>query len=254
MGMNQERLYSKIMASYATGVRGDLDIADFQKLDTATAHVLLEFEPSIGKPNSDDIERYFGKMFEGKIVPVMSTASIKPMCVSIIAKLNVPTRAFEESEDKAKMTAVVAGMMYLDNQLGDVWQVKQDAEGKKVLAKESKENIDQIIAARRNRMFITKSSTVSLASVAAAKSHLGAGCVVKAWHNGKMQQFEIMAAGIGGFKAKDEAGKEVMLASEGIVDLKKMADEAPNEDAKLMKYFAEAYGDKGYAKQLVKAK
>ena len=254
MGMNQERLYNRIMASYATGVRGDLDIADFQKLDATTAHVLLEFEPKIGKPNSDDIERYFGKMFESKIAPIMSTASIKPNCVSIIAQLNIPTRPLEDSIDKGKMTAVVAGLMYLDNQLKDVWQVKEGADGKKVLAKESKENIDQIIAARRNRMFITKSSSISLASLATAKTCLTAGCVVKAWHQGKMGEFEILATGTGGFKAKDSEGKEVMLASETVVDLQKMADAGPNEDAKLMKYYSEAYGDKKFAKDLVKAK
>lgn len=253
MGLNQ-RIYDRVLASYATGVRGDLDIADFQKLDNVTAHLLIEFEPSIGRPKADDIERYFGKMFEGKIQPIMTSASIKTNCVSILAQISVPTRPFEDSTDKAKMTPIMAGLMYLDNQLQDVWQVKQDQEGKKVLAKEAKENIDQIIAARRNRMFVTKSSNVSLASVAAAKDLLPVGCTVKAWHQGKLQNVEITAKTSGGFKVKDEAGKEAVIAKEGIIDLQKMAEEAPNEDAKLQKYFEQAYGDKNYAKQLVKAK
>lgn len=254
MGMNHERLYSKIIANYATGVRGDLDIADFQKLDAVTAHLLVEFEPRIGKPKADDVERYFHKMFEGKVLPVMSSMSIKPGCVSILAQLNVPTRPMEDSSDKSKMTPVVAGMMYLDNQLGDVWQVKDTEDGNKVLARETKENIDQIIASRRNRMFVTKSSSVSLASVATAKSLLTAGCVVKAWHQGKLQNLEILASVEGGFKVKTEAGKETVVAKEGIIDLQQMAADAPKEDAALIKYFSEAYGDKSYAKQLVKAK
>lgn len=251
--MNSDRVYKKIMASYATGVRGDLDIADFQKLDQISAHLLLEFEPSIGRPSADDIERYFAKTFEGRIQPVMSSASIKPTCVSIIAQLNIPTRPIEDSEDKAKMTAVMAGMMYLDNQLGDVWQVK-DQEGKKVLAKEAKENIDQIIAARRNRMFVTKSSSVSLASVATARELIPMGSKVKAWHQGKIQTVELVAAVSGGFKVKNAEGKESVCAKEGIIDLQEMADAAPNEDAKLAKYYGTAYGDKGYASKLVKAK
>lgn len=253
MGMNHERLYNRIMASYATGVRGDLDIADFQKLDAISAHVLVEFEPTIGRPSADDIERYFSKMFEGRIQPVMSTASIKPSCVSIIAQLNIPTRPIEDSENKEKMTPVMAGMMYLDNQLGDVWSVK-DQDGKKVLAKEAKENIDQIIAARRNRMFVTKSPSVNLASVATARELLPMGSKVKAWHQGKFQNFELVAKVAGGYKVKDEAGKESVVAKEGIIDLKEMADSAPNEDAKLSKYYSEAYGNPQYAKQLVKAK
>lgn len=254
MGLNFERMYSKINASYATGIRGDLDIADFQKLDAVTAHLLLEFEPRIGKPKADDIERYFHKMFEGKVVPIMSSISVKPTCVSIIAQMNVPTRTIEEASDKTKMTPVVAGMMYLDNQLGEVWQVKDGQDGKKVLARETKENIDQIIAARRNRMFVTKSSSVSLASVATAKELIEAGCTVKAWHQGSLQTLEVIAAVKGGFKVKNAQGKESVIAKEGIIDLQKMADEGPNEDAALMKYFSEAYGDKSYAKQLVKAK
>ena len=43
--MNVGRMYEKVIAGYATGVRGDLSIADFQKLDAVSAHVLLEFEP-----------------------------------------------------------------------------------------------------------------------------------------------------------------------------------------------------------------
>lgn len=253
MGMNHERAYNKIMANYATGVRGDLDIADFQKLDAISAHLLVEFSPKIGKPSADDIERYFAKNFEGRILPVMGTASIKPGCVSIIAQLNIPVREFEDSLDKTKMTPIVAGMMYLDNQLNDVWQVK-DQDGKKVLAKEAKENIEQIIATRRNRMFVTESSSVSLASVATARALLPMGSKVKAWYQGKMQTVELVAAVSGGFKVKNEAGKEFVMAKEGIVDLQQMADAGPNEDAKLAKYYAEAYGDKKYAQQLVKAK
>lgn len=249
-----ERMYNRVLASYATGVRGDLDIADFQKLDAVTAHLLIEFEPKIGRPKADDIERYFGKLFEGKIIPVMASASVKTNCVSIIAQLNVPTRSMEDAEDKSKMTPVMAGLMYIDNQLQDVWQVREDAQGKKVLAKESKENIDQIIAARRNRLFVTKSPSVSLSSVATAKELLPMGSTVKAWHQGKIQSLEITAKIQGGFKAKTQEGKETIVAKEGIVDLQKMADAAPNEDAKLMKYFEEAYGSKEYAKQLVKAK
>lgn len=253
MGMNHERAYNKIMANYATGVRGDLDIADFQKLDAISAHLLIEFSPKIGKPSADDIERYLAKNFEGRIVPMMSTASIKPTCVSIVAQLNIPTRQFEDSQDQTKMTPIIAGMMYLDNQLQDVWQV-QDQDGKKVLAKSAKENIEQIIATRRNRMFVTESSSVSLASVATARALLPMGSKVKAWHHGKMQTVELVAAVTGGFKVKDEAGKEFIVAKEGVVDLQQMADAGPNEDAKLAKYYAEAYGDKKYSQLLVKTK
>jgi hypothetical protein len=254
MGMNHKRVYDRIVASYATGIRGDLDIADFQKLDGITAHVLVEFEPNIGKPSSDDVERYFHKMFEGRIVPIMSSMSVKPLCVSILAQANIPTRPIEDTQDATKMTAVVAGLMYLDNDLQQVWNVKEDGEGKKVLAKESKENIEQIIAARRNRMFVTKTPNVSLASVASVRELLTAGCTVKAWHEGKVQALEIVEPVKGGFKVKTEAGKEAVVAKEGVIDLQKMAADAPKEDAALIKYYSEAYGDKKFATDLVKAK
>jgi len=254
MGMNHERLYNRISASYATGVRGDLDIADFQKLDRISAHMLLEFEPKIGKPSANDIERYFGKMFEGRVVPLMSSASVKPNCVSIIAQINIPTREFADAENKEKMTPVIAGMAYLDNQLKDVWTVSQDQEGKKVLAKEGKESIEQIISARRNRMFVTESSNVSLASVAMVRELLPNNTIVKAWHQGKIQTLEILEKVVGGYKVKNTEGKESICAKEGVIDLQKMADAGPNESAKLAKYYDEAYGDKKYAQQLVKGK
>ena len=252
--MNIDRVYNRVVASFATGVRGDIVIADFQKLDSNSAHVLLEYTPKLGRPSGDDIERYFAKTFEGKIVPVMASCAIKPQSISIVAKMNVPVRAFEDAQDKSKMTPVIAGMMYLDNQLGDHWEVKEE-EGKKILSKTSKENIDQIIATRRNRMFITKTPSVSLASLAEVKDFLGKGDIVKAYHKGHIIAAEITSSVKGGFKVKTEAGKEMTVAKEQILDLmKQQYEDMKDESAKLVKYFEEAYGSKQYANQLVKMK
>lgn len=251
--MNIDRMINKVTASFATGIRGDLSIADFQKIDGNSAHILLEYQPTMGRPKGDDIERYFAKTFEGKIMPVMASCSIKPNCVSIVAQINTPVRAIEETQDRTKMVPVIAGLMYIDTELQDHWEVKDTEDGKKVLAKTTKENIEQIIAARRNRMFVTKSSNVSLASVAAAKEVIGAGDVVKVWNKGQCFPLEITAAIKGGFKGKTEEGKDIVVAKEQVLDLMKLAlEKAPNEASKLQKYFEEAYGDKKYAKELTK--
>ena len=251
--MNFDRVYNKVVAaSFATGVRGDLDIADFQKLDTVSAHVLIEYEPKLGRPRGDDIERFFAKTFEGKLVPIMASCAIKSKAVSIVAQLNVPTRDMSEANDKSKMTPIIAGMMYLDNALGDNWEVKEQ-DGKKILAKTSQDNIEQIIAARRNRMFVTQTPSVSLASVATAKEWVGAGDKVKAYFKGGIHSLEITASIKGGFKAKTSDGKEAVIAKEAVLDLQAQnAEKAPNEAAKIQKYFEEAYGDKNYARLLVK--
>jgi len=152
------------------------------------------------------------------------------------------------------MTPVIAGMMYLDNQLGDHWEVKEE-DGKKILSKTSKENIDQIIATRRNRMFITKTPSVSLASLADVKEMLGKGDIVKAYHKGNVIMAEITDRLKNGFKVKTEAGKEMAIAKEQVLDLmKQQYEDMKDESAKLVKYFQEAYGDKSYAQQLVKMK
>lgn len=248
--MNIDRVYNRVMANYAQGVRGDITIADFQRLDGVSAHLLLEFEPHMGKPKGSDIERYLAKTFEGRILPVMASCRIKDHSVSIVAALSVPTRDMSEA---SKLTPVIAGLMYLDTELQEAWEVR-DLDGKKVLAKTCKENVEQIIAARRNRMFVTRTPSVSLASVATVREFLGEGDTVQAWLNSEMQPVEIMASIKGGYKVKDAEGKERVIAKEAVLDIQKMAaDKAPNETAKLIKYFEEAYGDKEYAKQLVKA-
>ena len=251
--MNHEKVYNRIAASFATGVRGDLVIADFQKFDNQSAHVLLEYAPNIGRPKGEDIERYFAKMFEGRIVPVMSSVSIKPKAISVVARLNVPTRPIEDSNDKAKMFPVIAGTMYLDNNLGDHWEVKE-ADGKKLLAKVSNDNIDQIIAARRNRMFVVQSPSVSLASLATARDRLLPGDVVNVYANEDMVAAEITAKIQGGYRVKPtKGGKDMVVAAENVMDVMELAERAaPNETAKLVKYFEDAYGDKSYARELVK--
>lgn len=253
--MNHERLYNRIVASFATGTRGDFQIADFQKLDRKSAHVLIQYNHNLGRPSGNDIETYFHKTFEGKVTPLMASCSIKPNAISIVAQLNVPTRPLEDSTDKAKMTPVIAGLMYLDNQLNDYWSVETEEDGKKVLSKKTDENIEQIIASRRNRMFVTQASNISLASVAAARDLLGAGDKVMAYNRSECKPFEITAKIQGGFRGKFEGSEsEVVLASEKVVDLQQQAlDKAPNEAAKLKKYFEEAYGDKKYAQLLVKS-
>ena len=250
--MNFDRMINKVTANLATGVRGDLTIADFQKLDAVSAHLLLEFEPKHGKPTGNDIEHYFRKTFEGKIVPVMASCAIKGKAISIVAKRDVPTRDFEDTKDKTKMTPIIMGNLYLDNELRDHWEVKEQ-DGKKILAKNSDDNIEQIIAMRRNRMFVTETPSVSLASVAAAKELLVPGDIVKAFYRGEIQSLEIVAAIKGGYKAKTLQGKDAVIAKEGVLDLQAQnADKTPNEAAKLAKYFEDAYGSKEYARQLTK--
>jgi hypothetical protein len=251
--MNIDRVYNKVVASFATGIRGDISIADFQKLSETTAHVLLEFQPVMGKPRPDDIERYFAKTFEGKITPIH--CSIKKNAISVVAELNTPKRPIEDSTDPTKMVPVIAGLMYIDTEFQEPWEVKE-AEGKKVLAKTSKDNIEQIIATRRNRLFVTKTPNISLASLAMVKDHLQPGDTVKAFHKGEIVSFEIKALLDHGFKGVvSGSDKEVVIAKEAALDVMQQAlDKAPNEAAKIAKYFEEAYGDKRYAKEMVKAK
>jgi hypothetical protein len=254
--MNFDKVYNKIVAaSYATGVRGDLSIADFQKLPGGDVHVLMAYSEKVGRPTGDDIERYFSKFYEGRIVPIMATCRIKPNSVSVVAKLNTPTRPIEDSQDKGKMTPIIAGMMYLDNQLHDHWEVKDEG-GKKILAKNSKENVEQIIAARRNRMFVTETPQVSLSALSSVKDLLAPEAKVAVYlGGGVLVPFTISAAVKGGFKGKLEDGKEVVVAKEQVMDVMQQAEKnAPNEDAKLVDYFAKAYGDKKFATDLVKAK
>jgi hypothetical protein len=252
--MNSEAMYDKILASFATGVRGDFSIADFERLDDRSAHVLLEYNPRMGRPTGNQIESYFQKIFEGK-VQILPDFQVKPNAVSVVAQLVVPTRPMDDAADKGKMTPVIAGLMYLDNKLQNYWEVKEK-DGHKLLAKTSEENIEQIIAARRNRTFITKSSAISLASVGAAKGLLGKGDVVFAYCRDEIKPFEITEKVQGGFRGKFEGQeKETVIAKEAALDLKGLAGEKPkDETAMLVKYFSEAYGDKGYAAELVKKK
>jgi hypothetical protein len=252
--MNQERAYNRIMASFATGIRGDLAIADFQGLgDGRSAHMLFEFNPSLGRPTGNEIESYFQKIFEGRILPIMSSCSVKQNAVSIVAHIPRPTRPIEDAADKTKMTPVIAGLMYLDNKLQDYWDVKEE-DGKKVLAKTVEENIEQIIAARKNRMFVTQGSKISLASVVESRKLFGVGDTVLAYDRGEAKSFVISEIVKGGFKGKFEGSdKEIAIAAEKTLDLQAMAlNKAPNEAAKLKKYYEEAYGDSKYGSELVK--
>lgn len=247
--MNYERMHQRVSASLASGPRTDFSIADFRKVDGDAAHILMEYSPTLGKPSGLDVERYIGKTFDGRITASLETCRIKKNCISVVAKINTPTRAFEDSLDKTKMTPIVAGMQYLDNALHDTWTVKE-RDGQKVLCQTAEDNIEQLIATRRNRMFVTKSPNVTFASLDVALACLIKDDVITAYHDGKVGSYTIESQTEVGFRTKDAAGKSVALAADEVLDVNHFAEREASEKGKLQKYFEEAYGDKNYAKEL----
>lgn len=254
MKMKLDRVVSKIANNYAAGHRGDLSIADFQKVNSTTAKLLVEFDPRFGKPTGSDIEGYFTKHFSGEIKPVMASCIIKPNTVSVMAKMEIDTKDLESvKSDKKGFTPIIANLVYLDNALGDTWEVREEG-GKKVLAKQGTEDIMKIIAERKNRMFMEKSPKTSFSALTMAHACLLPTDVVRVFANEELKEMEITDMDEDNIIGKID-GVEAKIQPEMVMDLVKASTEvrAASEAAYLMQYYSEAYGSKEYAKELVKA-
>lgn len=245
--MNLDRLYSKLeeKMSNQLGYRGDLYTADAKSINKNTSKILIGFNSQLGHPTLADLSKYIVKNFDGRISPKLETARVYPeSCgVSVIVSKVRPTRAYS---DRKQMIAV-ASTLFLDEQLGDKWEVEQN--GDKVhLARVDEEDISEIISQRMKRMQI-KSSHLSFASVSEEKcfASVQAGDTVKFFKDNTVQEGVVLS--VGATKSTIKAGdKNVVVDTPAIFEVVKVNSALDQSKIRtLREYYEKAY-PAGYGK------
>ncbi len=245
------KLSSKIKEQ--VGHRVDLVVADLLTINQSTARFMLEFE---GKhPSSEEITDFFTRKFSGKVSPDMSTAKLVPSENVIVVVANM-VNYHRPITDSSKMTQVVAGYSYFDENLQESWIVK-DVNGTKVLARKLKDDISSIVEARKKVMMEqskkTFASLKATANIVRSIALVEEGDIVHAYHNGcQYDNCVVVKAGAEEVELKHES-KTLKTNKSAVLEVVAKASELTGADQnKLIAYYTKAYGDAAYAKKLVK--
>jgi flagellar hook-associated protein FlgK len=246
---SHDRMMRRLNAKMAStvGHRGDMYIADFKTIDQNGGHLLIGYERTIGPVGSNDVIAFVNKTFDGQIVPVMETAKNfkAEACVSVVVHRTVPTRKIE---DKDQMLAL-ANTMFLDQALGDTWEVKAQPDGTKYLSRISKDNIHDIVQERRSRMTVQASTMTFGTALSAGVPNLNKGDTVKFYDSGKLLEGKVTSVGAE-VKIQSTAGSFTVMP-EAVVEILQVSPETTNTIKSYLKdYFADAYGFEDYAKEL----
>lgn len=248
-----KRLDSKIQEQ--VGHRVDLSVSDFYKMSPTSARFMLEFNNN-KRPASEEITDFFIRQYNGKIVPDLATAKLVPS-ESVIVVVASMVNYNRPIADSAKMKQVIAGYSYFDEKLQESWDVKEIG-GQKVLSRKIKEDIGSIVEARR-KVMMNKATKKTFASLKATASNIrevtlvDIGDLVVAYHNGRQyENCEVTKIGASDVELK-YGDKALRVDRSALLEVTAKSETvAAQDDEKLIEYFTKAYGDKEYAKKLVK--
>lgn len=229
------------------GHRGDMHIADFKPVDQNGGHLLIGYEKTLGPIGSNDVTAFVARAFNGQVVPVMATAKQYKAegAVAVVVHRTVPTRKIE---DKAGMLAV-ANTMFLDQQMGDTWEVKAQPDGTKYLSRVAKDSISDIVGERRRRMSVQASTVTFGNTLSAGVPNLNNGDQVRFYSDGRLMEGKVRSVGAEVVISSEHGSHTV--SPEAVVEILQVSPETTkNVQSYLQEYFSEAYGFEDYSEQL----
>jgi hypothetical protein len=253
--MNNNKLLANLQSkiSNSMGYRPDLSLVDTRKINKTTAHFMIEY--SNNPPNSTEVMAFFNKYFDAKISPFISTAKVYQhhKVITVVAQMFVPSRDFNDFK-RGSFKPVIANALYLDVELREPWEV-QTRDGKKVLVKQNHEDISAIVEARKMVMLNQSSQHKTFANVANIHrfiKFMKKGDVVKFFDVDTDRLVEGEVSAVNGPQLIVKAdGKSYNIQDSCVLEVVHAAKQELSDE---MKYFEQAYGDKEYAKKLLRVK
>lgn len=250
MAETRNRMLNRLAAKMdkVVGHRGDLHIADFQRIDADGGKLLLGYERTIGPVGANDVVAFVTRCFDGQLQPLMESARQYKAegAVSLIVKRTVPTRKIE---DHGSMLAI-SNTHFLDQQLGDTWEVKAQEDGTKYLARVSRDDIGAIVSERRRRMAVQASAVTFGNTLSAGVPNLSRGDEVRFYEGGRMLDGKVTRVGAADVSIAS-GGTSYTVAHEAVAEILQASPQTQeNVRSYLQDYFADAYGFEKYAAEM----
>lgn len=255
--MNHNRAFAKLeqKLSSSVGHRVDLQFADARRINTATAHFMLAYTDE-KIPSSDEIADFFVRKYNAKITPFLSTARVykSQKVVTVVAQVLSITRDIDDIK-KPFMKPVIEGAVYLDVPLQETWEVSE-REGTKVLVRKVKDDVIALVNARKKTMMDSYSnktfaSIVSGDNITRYLSILDKGDYVRVLVDEKVIEAEVVSVKDEQVKVKYKGGMKSVPRQNILEIVGKNPAVTEKQEQEMIDYFAKAYGDEGYAEDMV---
>lgn len=249
------RIHEKLLDRFASMAeaknlppRSDMYIADMQEIDPLKCTALIGYDAhTAGAPTLSQLERFVEATFHGKVHAQTSTASLHEphSAVSVCLTMHTDARPVTDATVMRRITATA----YQDDSTGSIWQVVDNGQ-QKMLIRRVDENIADIVAARLSRPDGRR--TASFGQVKQAAPMLTKGDTVR-FFDGTMPVIGKVSS-INGDKVTVSVGSASHAVDRSAVfNVVERADaQLSNEQNTLEDYYARAFGNSDFAKQLTR--
>jgi len=248
---SSNRMLEKLAAKTAAAglpARSDMYVADVQRIDNTKCRVMVGYNTQSGAtPTVAQLENFFEYAFGNKVVAQTSSAEahIRESAISVMATLNVPTRAYSDINDMIR----VSSNSFMDENTHNLWQVV-DTGSVKYLSRQSDEDVADIVEARKAK---NGKREARFENVRTAAPMALAGDQVKFMSPQNVIMLGEVSS-ISEAKAVIKAnGSSYSIDRHAILQIvERSGSNLKSEKSDLQDYFATAFGDAGFAKELTK--
>ena len=251
-----DRLGARIAAKLQSDVghRADLHLADYRKAGDNLATICIAFDAGVGRPDVQDIKDYVTIGFKGRLSPHMSTLRLHADVNALTMNVSQarPSRPYKDVE---AMVPNGPGR-FIEASTNDVWEV-EDNEGTPALYRVAEEDLDAILEARKQsasgRFASTRARIASIMDTGRVLAVPGAN-VLFFTDTGEEKVACVMSeADDHGQVSVRITGQEenIRIHENQIHEMLTTAELDANTKKLLTDYYTEAFGDAGYAQQLV---
>jgi len=237
--------------SEQVGYRSDLYLGDYRMAGTQLATIGIGYDQVLGQPSGEQIEEFVIKRFQGRIRAHMSSAFAhsSQRVVTLNVTANRVSAAFDSMRQRL---ACIGPNRYVEAGTNAVWEL-EDVEGRPVVFRVAEEDLEEIL--KKTRGSLARSSSVRLADCVEGGEQLVVLNANVAYFdlNGQQRVGTVMSVpdneGYLTVQHDSQTNRvhynqvREVLASEGLDGATK---------TKLERYFTEMFGDKDYAKDLVR--
>lgn len=228
--------------------RSDLFVADMEPINDTQCRLLIGYAEGLDTPATAAVEEFISNAFANKLVA--QTSSLlqhdSDRAVSLVVSLQRPTRSLA---DASEMTRISTNM-YIEPNTKNMWQVVDNG-NLKFLARQTDENIGEIINARKSgrtsrkdAKFATLKTAMAPVNVGDHVKFLAANSVVLLGEVTHVSGERVSIKANGGSHTVDRG------AIFGIIERSKGS--VADDKKKMQDYFAKAFGSPELARKMTK--
>jgi len=258
MNRINDKILDKLRAKLAkeTPYRSDFVLADFQVLDAdrGTATVLVHYdERAFGVPSKETVAESLLHLYraqDGRPRLLADAATVKhyPKHQAVSCTVRLPTiRRPIEDVKRFNLKPIVAGTVFLGENMEDTWKVGKSAEGSIFIERLEDDDIDTILRERSKskafRTHATTSLTLNRIAASASEINYSVGDKVNCAYKGKMRAGEIVGLSALGAQVRFGDGEQATLTTAALHGLVKAAAKSNQVNKQALKeYYRKAYG------------